>query len=380
MAPVILTATTPVAFGGVLTVTGTGFGQVISAALVNIGTDEVFDATYFQIGFDGTDIRITVARNTPTGSYEVLLGNLLGQHSVYSAPAPVVVVETVTSFPPEPVFPEPGTTTEAIRTRLRYELGDFLDTFSASVVGDGNVVRFDLPVETVVQTDDLVVEITHLGNAPVVVDVADYYLDPRRGVITLDDALPLGSILRVAGMCAQFFTDEELDMFINSAFLKHTHNATVRTVERNTINGRVDITVDAQSLENLPAVEVHPVAMLATIEALWVLAADANYDIDVTTAEGTSLPRQERYRAIMQMIEQQQTRYNTLASQLNVGLNRIEMFTLRRVSYMTGRLVPLYQAREYNDRTPPVQIFPDVDRGGEVTQRVFPGNGSIVGP
>lgn len=375
MAPVILTATSTVAIGNVLTITGTGFGQVSGVALVNQGTSEYFDAAYFQIGFDGTDIRITVGRNVVPGTYEVLLGTLQGEHSTYLA-APFEVVLTGTTFPPEPVFPLAGTTTADIRTRLRYELGDYLDTFSASVIGDGEVVRFDLPVEAVVPTG-LVVEVTNLGASPAILPPADYVLDDKRGVITLDNPLPIGAVLRVAGQNAQFFADSELDMFISSAVLKHTHNATDRAVNRDATTGRINISVTAQTIENLPAVEVHPVALLATIEALWTLAADASYDIDVTTAEGTSLPRSERYRAITQMIESQQARYEALCQQLNVGLNRIETFTLRRVSYTTGRLVPVYQPQEYNDRTPRTQVFAPVDRGvtgSGTTKRVFLGN------
>jgi hypothetical protein len=46
---------------------------------------------------------------------------------------------------------------------------------------------------------------------------------------------------------------------------------------------------------------------------------------------------------------------------LNVGLHRIEVSTLRRESRTTGRLVPLYVPREFDDYSWPERILPPID-------------------
>lgn len=356
--PVVLTASSPVAVGHQVWITGTNFGSVSSAALVDTVSHEVFDTPDFIVD-TGLSLHLTVPRSTPEGLYEVVLGTLSGAHSTNSA-GTVNIVLALPGLPPEPVFPAPGTTDELVRQRLRYELGDHTESFSASQPGDGTTNRFELPAETILPTGLEVFTVNTAGDVSVIAP-ADYTLDSRQGTLTTTDAVPIGTTLYVRGRNAQFFGDDELDMFIASALLKHTHSATARTIVRNAVTGHIKFTTDAVTLTNLPAVEAHPLAILATIEALWVIAADASFDIDVTTAEGTSLPRQERYRAIMQMIEAQQQRYNQLAESLNVGMNRIEMFTLRRVSRTTGRLVPVYQAMEYDEWGPPMRVYPPLD-------------------
>ena len=380
-APVINTVTSPVAVGNQVVVIGENFGRVVAAALVDTTTSEVIDTPDFIVD-SGWSLHLTVPRTTPLGFYEVLLATLDGEDSTNLAGA-VNVVDTPPPLPPEPVFPEPGTTLAALRERLRYELGDYVESFSASSPGDGIAARFDMPAEIVI-ADGLLVAIRDDDTGiSTTLTTADYTLEAKAGVITLDTPVPAGSSLHVRGQRAQFFTDDELDMFLQSAMLKHGHNVTFRVITRNPATGRTTYTTDALAIENLPAVEIMPLALLATIEALWVIAADASYDIDVTTAEGTSLPRHQRYAAIMQMIGAQQARYDDLALKLNIGMSRIEMFTLRRVSRSTGRLVPIYQPREYDEHTPPTRVYPPVDRGTTgtgTTKRVHVGQQYITGP
>ncbi len=353
--PVISTVTSPVAVGNQAVVIGANFGRVSSCALVDTTTDEIFEIPDFIVDHGGS-IHLTVPRSTPVGFYDVLLGTLDNEHSDNLAGAVHVILAPL-PLPAEPIFPTPGTTLARIRTRLRYELGDYEETFTATVASDGTSRRYDLPAEAVLASGLSVV----VGDQTLT--DADYTLEGRAGVLTLDAAPPEGTNIYVYGTRAQFLLDDELDMFIESALLKHGHNATFRVVTRDPVTGRTTYTTDALALANLPAVEEHPLAILATIEALWALAADASYDIDVSTAEGTSLPRQERYRAIMQMISAQQERYDFLVRQLGVGLGRLEMFTLRRVSRTTGRYVPIYQDREYDEHTPPMRVYPPVDTG-----------------
>jgi hypothetical protein len=49
---------------------------------------------------------------------------------------------------------------------------------------------------------------------------------------------------------------------------------------------------------------------------------------------------------------------------MNIGRYKIEMLTLRRVSKTTGRYVPIYIDREFDDWTIyPVRVFPPIDDG-----------------
>ena len=104
------------------------------------------------------------------------------------------------------------------------------------------------------------------------------------------------------------------------------------------------------TVDTIAPVEHHLVALLAAVEALEVISSDIAYDIDVSTAEGTSLPRSQRFRNIGQLIATKQMRYDDLCNKLGVGLNRIEVFTVRRVSRSNGRLVPVFVNKEYDER------------------------------
>ena len=55
--------------------------------------------------------------------------------------------------------------------------------------------------------------------------------------------------------------------------------------------------------------------------------------------------------------------YNGRAAALNIGLERLEMVTLRRVSKTTNRLVPIYKEREIEDTGPVERLWPPIDPG-----------------
>jgi hypothetical protein len=60
-----------------------------------------------------------------------------------------------------------------------------------------------------------------------------------------------------------------------------------------------------------------------------------------------------------------QGRYEELCHQLGVGLDRIEMLDLRRVSRQTGRLIPLFVEKEYDDYSLPKRKIPAIDSQNE---------------
>ena len=123
------------------------------------------------------------------------------------------------------------------------------------------------------------------------------------------------------------------------------------------------------SIGAIPAVEEYPVAILSTIEALWALATDASFDINITAPDGVVIPRSQRWQQLTSMIQQRQDQYKQLCSALNIGLWRIQMGTLRRVSRHTNKLVPIYMAQEIDDSRKPERVYLPNDLNG---RQVFP--------
>lgn len=345
-----------------LLVVGSGFGRVSSAALLDGDGRQWMCA--FQVGA-GDWLHLTIPQLLPYGDYLPTLGTL--DNTVSQNLAGVISVPILDAPPPrERVDPEPvpdvaSPTMVAIRKRVRLEIGDFEEGFQSSVQGDGFNRRFDLPVEVIDPTTISVVLQLEADGVPSFVETYD--LDATAGVLTLPEPPPNDSILTVAGRHHQFFTDAELDLFIRSAALKHTHNSEDLQVYRD-VNGFKRFLYTNQTVDSIPPVEHHLVALLSAIEALEVIRTDATYDIDVTTAEGTSLPREERFRNLGELIATKQVKYDELAQKLGVGLGRIEVFTVRRVSRTTGKLVPVIVAREFDDvRTPPLRVFAPRNKG-----------------
>lgn len=243
-------------------------------------------------------------------------------------------------------------TIDSILVRARLELSDFGKSFQASVVGDGVTQRFDLPQQPIA-ADGFA---AYLATDPItpLTDPTDFSLEEQPGIITLVNPVPDGVTLVTQGITYEYFTDDEMREFINTAFLKHV-NDTVPPVS-------LDDPVP-EGFVPLPDVEAHLVAILAATEAIWVLVTDAATDIDVLTPEGVSIPRTQRFAQLMALLGQLEERYRTLAEALNVGVHRIQMFNLRRVSRTTNRFVPLYVPQEVDDRTAPVRIYPPIDPG-----------------
>ena len=241
-------------------------------------------------------------------------------------------------------------TLDSILQRVRLEIGDQATPFSSVRPGDGVTTRFELPGAPVDPTTLRVVVAPAAGGAGTVLTVGTgpgtYTLDPVEGVLTLADVPGETDVVAADGVAFKFFNDADMTLFVNTAVLQHLHNRS------------------GVSLETLPPVEEYPVALLAAIEALYALLNDAAFDIDVSTPEGVGIPRSQRFRQLQEMIEARKEQYAQLCAALNVGLNRIEVFNLRRVSRTTGRLVPNYIPQELEDRQPPVRVFNPIDTYG----------------
>jgi hypothetical protein len=233
----------------------------------------------------------------------------------------------------------------------RLVLGDTGEAFVAQVVGDGQATRFELPYE-LVEPDPvkLVVSVPGLvftQNQITALGPDEYSIDGETGTITLGEPLAEGQILQVSGTHYFKRSAPDLQIFLDTAFTMHTY-------------GRTGVTYD-----NLPPVENYALALRAAIEALWAELAEQADQIDVVTPEGMSIPEGQRYQQLLNLITALEAEYRDIAAALNVGLWRIQMFSLRRISRTTGRLVPVYVAQEYDDTLAPTRVYPPIDGGGD---------------
>jgi hypothetical protein len=246
-----------------------------------------------------------------------------------------------------------------IIARVRNELGDFGTTFRDVFVGTGELVSYDLSLTNIATA----VLTTVNGATVTTLDPSLYTLDAREGRIFLQGAAaPLadGTTLIVNGTRVGMFSDADLTQYINDAVLQHCYGRTVRSRYKDS-NGFLQISQAPVTLANLPPVEDLLVALLATSMALWTLITDAASDVDLSTPEGTHVDREQRFRQMLTQVQQVTGRYQELCAQLDVGMYRMEQATLRRVSKTTGRLVPIFEEREYDDPALPLRELPEID-------------------
>lgn len=257
-------------------------------------------------------------------------------------------------------------TTASLIERVRLTLGDQLESFRDSFRGTGSKDDYNLPARNITS----VTVFTVGGDDSIInlVENTDYTVDYTEGIIEFTTPPDVDVLYVVEGQANGIFTDAEIEQFIETALGQHLKDRTVQVRYR---DGQGFIRYDRASMgiEDLPVEEEALVAMLATIEALWALSTDASTDIDVSTAEGTHIPRSQRWRQLISQIDILTQRYKELSLLMGVGLHAPEVLNMRRVSRTTGRLVPVFQEREYDEHGPPIRKLPprsdrDVDQDG----------------
>lgn len=249
---------------------------------------------------------------------------------------------------------------QEIVAKIRRELGDFGQPFVDTFVGDGLTSEYDM---TETQISAYTLTKTEGGATVTLVDGTDYTIDKVNGILYLQGSvapLAAGAVVIVNGTTYGMFSDDELSEYANDAFLQHAAARTVSERFRDQ-SGFIRYATREMTIEDLPEVEVFLVALLATIESLWALTTDASTDVDIETADGTTVHRSTRYAQMRNQIDVLTDKYHDLCAQLNVGLHRIEVMHLRRVSRTTGRLVPLFESREYDDINIPTRLLPPID-------------------
>lgn len=243
-------------------------------------------------------------------------------------------------------------------TRARLELGDLGSPFQAQFPGDGVTTLITLPQHPV-NGVTLNVSVTNGGVTTPLVASVNYSLDDRNGILTLVTAPPAGATLTVSGTAYSYLTDNEWMQFLDTALEQHTYKRTDPA------------TLQSISLANLPVEEEYPVCLYATVLATYALVSDASFNVDVTTPEGIHIPNSQLAEQLWRLLANRLDQYNKICAAMNIGLFRTEMMDLRRISYLTGRLVPLYQEQEFQDTRFPMQEFPPIDTlGGRVEPAV----------
>lgn len=191
-----------------------------------------------------------------------------------------------------------------------------------------------------------------------------YTVDAELGKIMLGEPIPVNSTLVVSGTAWAMFSDDDLYRIVLDSVRQHTYAQEIEERYRDA-HGFIDYRETPKMLQNLPAIEEPLVVMLTVINCLWAMASDASSDSNIQTAEGTVVDRTTRYAHLMDQIQQQTQRYMDYCGQLNVGLYRLETLQLRRTSKTTGRLVPLFKSREFDDHRWPVREIPAIDHRNE---------------
>lgn len=238
-------------------------------------------------------------------------------------------------------------TISSLVSKVRIELGDLGKSFVTQFVADGTTNRFKLhyfPLD---------------GNGVTVfrngVDVSNSCsVEEQTGVLVTDDLPADGEDFTVSGNYYRYFTAQELESLVTTAVEQHSAN-------------HADALGRKITVANLPSIEEYPVTVYATTLALYTLATDAAFDIDIQAPDGVSIPRAERYRQLMEMIQTRETQYRELCVMLGIGMYKIDVLTLNRVSKMTNRLIPIYRPQEVDDRSYPQRVHTPKSTYGDVT-------------
>jgi hypothetical protein len=227
-------------------------------------------------------------------------------------------------------------TISSLVDKVRVELGDLGKSFVMQFMADGTTNRFRLHYAPL---DGSGVTVIADG-----VDVSNNAsVEESTGVLVLDTLPADGVEITVSGTYYRYFTATELSNLVTSAVDQHSAHHT------DSLGRQVTVAT-------LPIIEEYPVAVYATTLALYTLATDAAFDIDIQAPDGVTIPRAERYRQLMEMIQARQIQYKDLCVHLGIGMYKIDIFNLRRVSKTTNRYVPSYKPQEVDDRSYPQRV------------------------
>lgn len=246
-------------------------------------------------------------------------------------------------------------TLSSLVNRVRLELGDGGKAFVTTFVADGSSNRFNIHYSPLDASQIFV----QLNGEDVTNSVS---VEESTGVVVFDTLPADGDQILISGTYYRYFTAAELESIVTDAISQHTA-------------GHTDALGRQITVANLAQVDEYPVAIYATTLALYTLATDSAFDIDIQAPDGVSIPRSERYRQLMDMVNARQAQYRELCTLLGLGMYKIDVFTLRRQSKATGRYVPVYKPQEVDDRSYPQRVHDSLPTYGD-KPRPWPTTGS----
>lgn len=228
---------------------------------------------------------------------------------------------------------------EEVKEVARTYLRDFPKFFQVSFDAVGRTYELGSPN---IETDTLWVATT-TGSSANVLTASQYSVDARNGILRLASTPAAGSKIMVEGYYYEWVSPADLEFYSKQAINAHVFS--------------LDI-----PLENMARVIIETIGIAAIVEVLMGLMSEFSRDIDVNTSESVHIPASQRFRMIQSMLAFWSQQYDKQARALNIGIDRIEIFNLRRVSRTTNRYVPLYKHKELGDYGPVERIFPNNDK------------------
>ena len=230
-----------------------------------------------------------------------------------------------------------------VETTARNYLRDFPRFFQLDFDATGRT--FDLGHLNIDSTKIWVA--TYAGGTTTQLTTSQFSLDDRNGLLRLATTPSAGTKVLVEGYYFEWLLPADLPFYATLALNQHMHNLDM-------------------DKEQLTAVVKDVIGIDAMIESLWGLMTEYSRDIDITTSEAVHIPASQRFRMIQQLLQYWTAEYEKKARALNIGLDRIEVFNLRRTSRTTNRLVPIQKSRELGDYGPIERIYSPID-DGEIT-------------
>jgi plasmid stabilization system protein ParE len=226
-----------------------------------------------------------------------------------------------------------------VTTVARTYLRDFPRFFQVSFDAVGRTYELGhINIDT-----DTVWIATNVGASVSELTPAQYSLDIRNGILRLATTPPSGAKIMVEGYFYEWVSPADLDFYAKQAINQHIFSLEI-------------------PLENMAQVIIETIGMRTICEVLMALMSEYSRDIDVNTSESVHIPASQRFRMAQSLLSYWAAEYEKQARALNIGVDRIEIFNLRRVSRTTNRYVPLYRNKELGDYGPVERLFPNPDK------------------
>lgn len=179
---------------------------------------------------------------------------------------------------------------------------------------------------------------TTTGSVTTELSTSQYSLDERNGILRLATTPATNTKIMVEGYYYEWLLPVDLQFYSERSI--NFHKPTVNI-----------------PLEQASGAVLDVIGIGALVESLQALMTEFARDIDVMTSESIHIPGSQRFRMLQSLCQQWEVEYRKHANNLNIGPERIEQFSLRRVSRTTNRLVPLYKSKEIGEYGPIERIF-----------------------